>query len=119
MLSRALARSRHALATVADQAERSRQSRAIDDLAGYVDLLRETTEAKLEIRSPATVSYTLKLELADGRWDIAESNLVSKPRVGDLVSLEGCMWRVLGSQFVRPSVAAGKLAREFFVCAPV
>jgi hypothetical protein len=118
VLSRALVRSRRALAMVADQAERSRHSMAIDDLAGYVDLLRETTETTFETSSSATVSYTLKLEFADGRWDIAESDLARKPRVGDLLSLEGALWRVRGSQVVRPSVAA-KLAREFFVCAPV
>jgi hypothetical protein len=117
LLARALERSRRALATVADQAERSRHALAIDDLAGYVNLLRETTVTALESRSAATVSYPLKLEFADGRWDIAESDLSSKPRVGDLLNLEGGQWCVRGSQFVHPSVA-GKPAREFIVCAP-
>jgi hypothetical protein len=109
VLSRALARSRRALRLDPDDPERSRHSQAIDHLVDYVDMLRSSGEG--------AVSYPLKLELEDGRWDVAESTFPSKPRIGDRLSLAGGSWRVRGSQFIRPSVA-GKPEREFIVCAP-
>lgn len=105
-LARAVARSRAALALVPDEAERTRHAQAIESLAHYVGLLGDNQE-----------TYPLKLELADGRWDVAESELASKPQLGDVLSLESGRWSVRGTQLVRPSVP-GKPAREFLVCSP-
>jgi hypothetical protein len=109
LLSRALARSRDALLADSDVSGRSRHAEAIDHLADYVNLLREATETMAR--------YPLKLELADGRWDVAESSLAARPRIGDWLSLPNGNWRVRGSQYVRPGVA-GKPEREYIVCAP-
>jgi hypothetical protein len=109
VLSRALARSRRADRLDPEGPDRSSHDQAIDHLVDYVNMLRAAGEG--------AVSYPLKLELEDGRWDVAESSFPSKPRIGDRVSLASGSWRVRGSQFIRPSVA-GKPAREFIVCAP-
>jgi hypothetical protein len=105
-LSRALARSRRAALAETAEVDASGHIQAIDHLADYVTLLRET----------ATFRYPLKLELGDGRWDVAEGSFSAKPQVGDLLTLPNGEWCVRGSQFVHPSVA-GKPAREFIVCA--
>jgi hypothetical protein len=109
VLSRALARSRRALRLDPEDPDRWRHAQAIDHLADYVNMLRTAGEGP--------TSYPLKLELADGRWDVTESCFPVKPRIGDRVSLASGNWRVRGSQFIRPSVA-GKPEREFIVCAP-
>ena len=108
-LSRALARSREALLADPDLSGRLRHAEAIEHLADYVNLLREA--------SGTMARYPLKLEFADGRWDVAESSLPARPRLGDWLSLPSGSWYVRGSQYVRPSVA-GKPEREYLVCAP-
>jgi len=108
LLSRALARSRDALLADPDQSGRLRHAEAIEHLADYVNLLHQATQL---------TSYPLKLEFADGRWDVAESSLPARPRLGDWLSLPSGSWYVRGSQYVRPSVA-GKPEREYLVCAP-
>jgi hypothetical protein len=105
LLARALDRSRRAALAEPSEVDSSRHVQAIDHLADYVRLLRETT-----------FRYALKLELADGRWDVAEGSFTAKPQLGDLLTLPDGEWCVRGSQFVYPSVA-GKPAREFIVCA--
>jgi hypothetical protein len=107
LLSRALDRSRRAALAAPAGRDATRHIEAIDHLADYVTLLRETT----------SFSFPLKLELADGRWDVAEGSFPAKPRVGDLLTLPNGEWFVRGSQLVHPSVD-GKPAREFIVCAP-
>jgi hypothetical protein len=110
-LAQALTRNREQLAAVTDDEERTRRTEAIDRLAQYVDLLQKATAAAL-------VRYSFKLEFADGRWDLAEKELLDAPRIGELIDLaDGACWRVSGSQVVRPR-PAGKAPREFFVCAP-
>jgi hypothetical protein len=109
LLSRALARSRDALRADSDASESARHAQALEHLADYVNLLREATET--------IACYPLKLELADGRWDVAESSLSAKPRIGDRLTLPSGNWRVRGSQHVRPSIAS-KPEREYIVCAP-
>jgi hypothetical protein len=108
-LSRALARSRRALRLDPDDNDRSRHAQAIDHLTDYVKLLRTSGES--------TARYPLKLEFADGRWDVAESSFPMKPRIGDRLSLPSGNWCVRGSQYIRPCVA-GKPELEFIVCAP-
>ena len=75
----------------------------------YVGLLREA--------SGSSARYTFKLELADGRWDVAEQELPAVPRVGDVVRLADGEWKVHGTQVVRPRPRQ-KPPCEFFVCAP-
>ena len=106
-LTRALDRSRGAVPLGAADVDASTHAQAIEHLADYVALLRETS----------SLSYPLKLEFGDGRWDVAEGSFPARPRVGDLLTLPTGEWCVRGSQLVHPSVA-GKPAREFIVCAP-
>ena len=70
-LAEALAGSRSVLATV-DESERPRRADAIDHFAKYVELLRQTTAATL-------MRYSFKREFADGRWDVAETELPAEP----------------------------------------
>lgn len=110
-LAHVLDRSRRTLAEMPDETERSRHAQAIEQLGHYIDLLRDAT-------SEVGARYSLKLELADGRWDVAETDLSARPRIGDLIDLDdGGRWSVRRSQLVRPR-PAGKPPREFFVCAP-
>jgi hypothetical protein len=109
-LELSLSHQRASLNAIADDEQRSRRTEAINSVGKYVGLLR-AAEAL-----PANFSF--KLELNDGRWDIAEKHLASPPRVGDVLSLAGQRWRVRASQFVRPR-PSGRPAREVFVCAPV
>ena len=111
VLSRALARSLDAAPCAdRDMSGGSQHAQAIQHVAAYVNLLREATET--------LVCYPLKLELADGRWDVAESSLPAKPRLGDWLALPDGNWRVCGSQRIHPSVPdERKPEREYIVCA--
>ncbi len=109
-LERSLSHQLALLKDIADEEQRSRRSEAINSVGNYVGLLR-AAEA-------LPTNFSFKLELNDGRWDIAEKNLTAPPRVGDVLSLAGRRWRVRASQFVRPR-PSGRPAREVFVCAPV
>jgi hypothetical protein len=82
----------------------------MERVGNYVGLLRAAEAGPM--------NFSFKLELQDGRWDIAEKNLTAAPRVGDVLSLAGRQWRVRASQLVRPR-PSGRPAREVFVCAPV
>jgi hypothetical protein len=107
-LSRAVARSRAALAQVPDEADRARHAAALDSLAHYIGLLGGGRD-----------TYTLKLELADGRWDVTERELAGRPQVGEVLKLESGDWCVRRTQLVHPSTPGrAKPAREFLVCAP-
>ena len=108
-LSRAVAHSRRALRLDPDEGDRVRHAQAIEHLTDYVNLLRTAGDG--------TASYPIKLEFADGRWDVTESSFPAKPRIGDRLSLPSGNWRVRGSQYIRPWVV-GKPEREFIVCAP-
>lgn len=107
-----LARQRASLDAIADDEERSRRADAMVRIGTYVGMLREA-----EPPARLTGSFSFKLELQDGRWDVEEKSMPAPPRVGDVVSLHGSRWRVRASQFVRPR-PAGRPAREIFVCAP-
>ena len=109
-LDRAVARGRERLSTLAEEEVRARRADATGHLAWYVGLLRQATG------TIAPVAYPLKLEFADGRWDVAESELASTPQTGDVLNLASGRWCVRGTQVVHPS-ASSKPAREFLVCA--
>jgi hypothetical protein len=110
-LDRAVARGRERLSTLAEEEVRARRADATGHVAWYVGLLRQATG------TIAPVAYPLKLEFADGRWDVAESKLASKPQLGDVLRLANGDWCVRGRQLVHPSIP-GKPGREFLVCAP-
>ena len=109
-LAEALAGSRSYLATI-DETERPRRSEAIDHFAKYVELLRQTTAATL-------MRYSFKREFADGRWDVAETELPAEPRIGEYVWFADTgAWKVSGVQRVARPVGQAP-PHEFFACAP-
>jgi hypothetical protein len=108
-LDKMLAANRGQLAAMSDD-ERMRHEAALDHLDSYLALLRDATAANAG-------RFYLKLEYADGRWDIAEEELPAKPQRGDVVFSASNHWRVRGTQTV-PVRPPGKPPREFFICAP-
>lgn len=100
------------LGAMADDEQRTRRADAMVRIGNYVGMLREA-----QPQANSTISFSFKLELQDGRWDVEEKNMPTPPQVGDVVSFHGSRWRVLASQFVRPR-PAGRPTREVFVCAP-
>lgn len=111
-LEQALARQHALMGEMANDEQRSRRADAMVRIGNYVGMLREA-----EPQADCTGSFSFKLELRDGRWDIEEKSMRTPPRVGDVVSFHGNRWRVFASQLVRPR-PAGRPAREVFVCAP-
>jgi hypothetical protein len=90
--------------------DKNRRSDAIDAVAGYVKLLRETAPSERRQR------YEFKLEFPDGRWDIAEQAMTAEPRVGDLVWFGSAAWQILGRRQVpRPRT---NTPHTFLACAP-
>jgi hypothetical protein len=123
-LDHALACKRVDLAEVTNEEQRSRHEQAIEQMANYVSMLRDTTTTSASLaaaygpdgrlRSP----FSFKLEFADGRWNVDEKELEVAPQIGDIISFEdGRPWRVRASQLVRARPTR-KPVREFFVCAP-
>lgn len=106
-----VAAGRGALRGLTEDDDRARRNAAIDGFARYAQLLREAAAAARPAR------YAFKLEFPDGRWDLAEQELATEPRVGDLVWFEGSPWQILGHREVpaRPSKAP---AHSFLACAP-
>jgi hypothetical protein len=84
---------------------------AVAGFARYAELLREAAE----LAHPAR--YSFKLEFPDGRWDLAEQELATEPRVGDLVWFDGAPWQILGHRLVprRPDAAH---PHDFLACSP-
>jgi hypothetical protein len=111
-LEQSLVRQQAMLGQMPDDEQRSRRADAMVRIGNYVGMLREA-----EPPMTFTGSFSFKLELHDGRWDVEEKNMPTPPQVGDVVSFHGSRWRVLASQFVKPR-PAGRPAREVFVCAP-
>jgi hypothetical protein len=123
-LDHALAYKRVGLAEVENEEQRARHEQAIEQMANYVSMLRDTTTTSASLaaaygpdgrlRSP----FSFKLEFADGRWNVDEKELEAAPQIGDIISFDdGRPWRVRASQLVRARPAR-KPVREFFVCAP-
>jgi hypothetical protein len=111
-LEQSLLRQRERLGEITDDAQRSRRAEAMAQVGTYVGMLRDA-----EALPRASSSFSFKLELLDGRWDVEEMDMPAPPRVGDVLSFHGSQWFVRTSQLVRPR-PAGRPAREVFVCAP-
>lgn len=111
-LDEAVAAGRRAADAIEIADDRRRRIEAVEHVAAYVGLLRET------MRDPGALGrFWLKLEWPDGRWDVTEAQLPVAPRIGDVVTLrDGSRWRVRETQLVRPRPSR-KPPREFFVCA--
>ena len=112
-LEQSVSRQRARLGEIVDDEQRSRRAEAMDQISAYVGMLREA-----EMRQTPAGSFSFKLELLDGRWDVEEKDMPAAPRVGDVLSFHGSKWFVRTSQLVKPR-PAGRPAREVFVCAPV
>ena len=84
---------------------------AVDGFARYAELLREAAAAAHPAR------YSFKLEFPDGRWDLAEQELVTEPRVGDLVWFDGSPWQIRGHRLVPRRPDAGH-PHDFLACSP-
>jgi hypothetical protein len=111
-LEQSLSRQRARLGEIADDEQRSRRAEAMAQVGTYVGMLRDAEG----VPRPSS-SFSFKLELTDGRWDVEEMDMPSAPRVGDVLSFHGSQWFVRTSQLVRPR-PAGRPTREVFVCAP-
>jgi hypothetical protein len=111
-LEESLSRQRARLGEIVDDEQRSRRAEAMNEFGAYLGMLREA-----EMRQSPAGSFSFKLELLDGRWDVEEKDMPKAPRVGDVLSFHGSKWFVRTSQLVRPR-PAGRPAREVFVCAP-
>jgi hypothetical protein len=61
--------------------------------------------------------YSFKLEFPDGRWDLAEQELATEPRVGDLVWFDGSPWEIFGHRLVPRCTSAAQM-HDFFACMP-
>jgi hypothetical protein len=111
-LEQSLSRQRERLSEITDDEQRSRRAEAMTQVGNYVGMLRDA-----EAPARPSGSFSFKLELNDGRWDVEEKDMPAAPRVGDVLSFHGSEWFVRTSQLVKPR-PAGRPAREVFVCAP-
>jgi hypothetical protein len=84
---------------------------AVDGFTRYAELLRGAAASVHPAR------YSFKLEFPDGRWDLAEQELATEPRVGDLVWFDGSPWQIRGHRLVprRPDAAH---PHDFLACSP-
>jgi len=84
---------------------------ALAGFARYAELLRDAAATAHPAR------YSFKLEFPDGRWDLAEQELATEPRVGDLVWFDGAPWQIRGHRVVprRPDPAH---PHDFLACSP-
>jgi hypothetical protein len=83
---------------------------ALAHLTSYVTLLRTNVTGSPRVRC------LFKLELADGRWDVAEHELSATPTVGDEVRLDAKgTWRVDSTALVGRA-RGPKDPHRVFVC---
>jgi hypothetical protein len=123
-IDQALASERVGLSGVENDEQRSRHEQAIEQMASYVSMLRDTTTTSASLAAAYGPDgrlrrpFSFKLEFADGRWNVDEKELEAAPQIGDIISFDdGRPWRVRASTLVRARPAR-KPVREFFVCAP-
>ena len=109
LLEQSLSRQRERLSEITDD-EQCRRSEAMAQIGTYVGMLRDA-EAPL-LRSG---SFSFKLELNDGRWDVEEMDMSKAPRVGDVLFFHGSKWFVRTSQLVKPR-PPGACARGLRLC---
>jgi hypothetical protein len=119
-----LAYRRERLAELENEEQRSRREQAIDQMATYVSMLRDTTTTSASLAAAYGPDgrlrrpFSFKLEFPNGSWNVDEKQLEAAPKIGDIISFgDGRPWRIRASQFVRARPTR-KPAREFFVCAP-
>ena len=124
-LDQVLASKRVDLTRVDNEEARSRLEQAIEQMATYVSMLRDTTTTSESLAAAYGPDgrlrrpFSFKLEFSDGSWNVDEKDLEAAPQIGDIVSFgDGRPWRIRASQFVRARPTR-KPAREFFVCALV
>jgi len=110
-LERMVEHSRDGAVRLDDPGDRARRDAAIGCFARYAELLREAAAASHPAR------YSFKLEFPDGRWDLAEQELATEPRVGDLVWFDGEPWQIRCHRLVprRPDPAH---PHDFLACTP-
>ena len=123
-LDHTLAHKREHLGELPNAEQRSRREQAIDQMATYVSMLRDTTTTSASLAAAygpdgrLRQPFSFKLEFPNGSWNVDEKELEAAPQIGDIVSFgDGRPWRIRASQFVRARPTR-KPAREFFVCAP-
>lgn len=115
-LSSRLSARRHELAAAVDADEQSHAAAAVAAFDAYVSLLEMAAPIELASTPDCRQTMMLKLELADGRWDVAEGELDTPPRVGDTLLLaDGRVSRVREIQTVL-SGRSRKPPREVVVC---
>ena len=115
-LSRRLAARRHELAAGPDVHETSHATAAVAAFDAYVSLLELAAPIELTSLPACPRTMMLKLEFADGRWDVAEGELEELPQVGDTLLLaDGRMSRVREIQTVL-SGRSRKPPRDVVVC---
>jgi hypothetical protein len=123
-IDHALAHKREGLSELVNEDQRSRHEQAIEQMASYVAMLRDTTTTSASLAAAygpdgrLRQPFSFKLEFPNGSWNVDEKELEAAPQIGDIVSFsDGRPWRIRASQFVRARPTR-KPAREFFVCAP-
>jgi hypothetical protein len=123
-IDHALAHKREGLSELVNEDQRSRHEQAIEQMANYVAMLRDTTTTSASLAAAygpdgrLRQPFSFKLEFPNGSWNVDEKELEAAPQIGDIVSFsDGRPWRIRASQFVRARPTR-KPAREFFVCAP-
>ena len=123
-LESALAQKREGLAELENDALREQREQAIEQMATYVSMLRDTTTTSAALAAAygpdgrPRLPFAFKLEFEDGRWNVDEKQLDTAPHVGDIVSFgDGRPWRIRATTLVRARPAR-KPVREFFICAP-
>ena len=94
-LDHVLASKRVDLARLDNEEARSRHEQAIEQMATYVSMLRDTTTTSASLAAAYGPDgrlrrpFSFKLEFADGRWNVDEKELDVAPQVGDIISFSG------------------------------
>ena len=115
-LSRRLVARRQELAAGTDGHETAQAAAAVAAFDAYVSLLEMAAPIDLARTPDRRRTMMLKLEHADGRWDVAEGELDEPPRIGDALLLaDGRLSRVREIQTVL-SGRSRKPPREVVVC---
>lgn len=120
-----LARERDGLGSIENDEQRARREQAIEQMATYSSMLRNTATTSVSLTASYGANgrlrrrpFSFKLEFEDGRWNVDEKELGATPRLGDVVTFDdGRPWRVRATQSVRTRPTQ-KPVHELFVCAP-
>ena len=91
-LDSALAHKREGLFELENEELRSRREQAIEQMANYVSMLRDTTTTSASLAAAYGPDgrlrrpFSFKLEFDDGRWNVDEKELDATPQIGDIIS---------------------------------